>query len=316
MKMKCSCGKTAVYYRKNEGNFYCKACFCAQFEKKVKKHVRQGNLVTPGDVIAVALSGGKDSCSALYLMTKIFSNRKDVRIFAITIDEGIRGYRDRSLKNAKKLAKSLGVEHHVVGFKQVFGADLDGIVRKISRVPAGNEFGGICTWCGVFRRYALNKSAREFGATKLCTGHNLDDEAQTLLINCLKGDINKLFRSNLQLPSQKQQKTMLVQRIKPLRMVPEREIALYAMLNGINNHWGECPYASGIRFEARDFLNSLEANHPGIKFGLVETFNAILSRISDQKHVENSEILSCDRCGEPTSSKKCKTCTLVDALRQ
>ncbi len=314
--MKCSCGKNAVYYRRNEGNFYCKSCFCAQFEKRVKKHVRQGNLVAPGDVIAVALSGGKDSSSALYLMTKIFSNRKDVKVFALTIDEGIRDYRDKSLENARKLAKSLGVEHHVVSFKRVFGTGLDGIVRKLSRAPAGNEFGGVCTWCGVFRRHALNKSARELGATKLCTGHNLDDEAQTLLINCLKGDANKLFRSNPHQLASNGQKSSFVQRIKPLRMIPEKEIALYAMLNGINNYWGECPYASGIRFEVRDFLNALETNHPGIKFGLVETFDTILSRVSNRKDAENSEILLCDSCGEPSSSKKCKACVLADALRQ
>ncbi|MFH1106174.1 MAG: TIGR00269 family protein [Candidatus Aenigmatarchaeota archaeon] len=314
--MKCSCGKEAVYYRRNEGNFYCKACFCDQFEKKVKKHIRQGNLVAPGDAIAVALSGGKDSSTALYLMAKTFSKRKDVRIFALTIDEGIKGYRNRSLENAKALAKSLGVEHHVVSFKRVFGMSLDGIIRKLGRTPLKSGLGGACTWCGVFRRYALNKSARELGATKVCTGHNLDDEAQTFLINCLKGDTNKLFRSNSQIPSRKQQKTGFVQRIKPLRLIPEKEIALYAMLGGINNYWGECPYASGMRFEVRDFLNTLETNHPGIKFGLVEAFDSILSHAAAGKNVEESEILACESCGEPSSSKKCKACTLVDFIRK
>ena len=144
--MKCSCGKPAVYYRRNEGNFYCKACFCAQFEKRFKKNIRQNNLVAAGDVIAVALSGGKDSSTALSLMSKTFSKRRDVRIFALTIDEGIKGYRNRSLESAKALAKSLGVEHHTASFKSVFGADLDGIIKKLSRTHLGGEFGGVCTW--------------------------------------------------------------------------------------------------------------------------------------------------------------------------
>ncbi len=303
----CSCGKKAVYTRKYEGNSYCAACFREQFERRVKRTIREHGLIDKGDVIAVGVSGGKDSSVVLSLMKKIFGKRPDIKIIAVSVDEGIKGYRDKGLAVTKKLAKRLDVDHYVVGFKDNFGKSLDDIMKR----GAGNL--NSCTFCGVFRRYLLNRAARELGATKVCTGHNMDDEAQAVLINYLKGDLNRLARMGPR-PALKNN-VKFVPRIKPLRDIPEKEVALYAISSRVGNYWGECPYVSGIRFEVRDFLNSVESRHPGTKLSFLRTFDSMLPVL--RKTVLDSgpkELVGCEICGEPCSGKVCKVCELLNKL--
>jgi cytoplasmic tRNA 2-thiolation protein 1 len=59
---------------------------------------------------------------------------------------------------------------------------MDEIVREIGRKNN-------CTFCGVFRRQALDRGAALLRATKMVTGHNADDVAETVLLNILRGDI-------------------------------------------------------------------------------------------------------------------------------
>ncbi len=302
----CSCGKKPVYERKYEGNSYCASCFKAQFEKRVKRTIREHGLVGKNDTIVVGVSGGKDSSVVLMLMKKIFGKRPDIRIIAVSIDEGIRNYRDKSLEVTKKLAKRLGVEHYTAGFRENLGKGLDEIMKR------SHEKLNSCTFCGVFRRYLLNRAARELGATKVCTGHNMDDEAQAVLINYLKGDAKRLARMGPNPSIAKNGK--FIPRIKPLRDVPEKESALYAILAGAGNYWGECPYVSGIRFEVRDFLNETETRHPGTKFSFLRTFDSMLPVIRETAKKTKKEIVECGICGEPCSGSVCKVCGLLDKL--
>lgn len=303
----CSCGKKAVYTRKYEGNSYCASCFKEQFERRVKRTIREHSLVDKGDIIVVGVSGGKDSSVVLSLMKKIFGKRPDIKIIAVSVDEGIKGYRDKSLVATKKLAKSLGIAYHTIGFKDNFGKSLDDIMKH----GVGNL--NSCTFCGVFRRYLLNRAARELGATKVCTGHNADDEAQAVLINYLKGDLNRLARMGPKPALTSSGK--FIPRIKPLRDIPEKEVALYAIVSKVGNYWGECPYVSGIRFEVRDFLNAVESHHPGTKLSFLRTFDSMLPTL--RKTVLDSgqkELIECETCGEPCSGKVCKVCELLDKL--
>lgn len=311
---KCSwCGKKAVFFRKYEGKYLCKYHFCQSIEKKVRRVVRKHRMIHPGDRICVAVSGGKDSSVVLYLLHQIVKNRRDIRLFAVSIDEGIEGYRPESLKMAESLCKKLGIEHHVYTFKEMFGEELDSRMKKV-RADDSLQIKESCTYCGVGRRYAMNKFSRVLGATKLATGHNLDDEAQAVLLNYIRGD---LFRASRMGPdtdrgANGKKDSMFVSRIKPLREIPEREVGLYALLKGLEVHQTECPYASGIRFEARDFLNHLEDKYPGIKFSILETFEKIIPYIRQFAQKEIGDLVLCRKCGEPSSHEVCKTCELWD----
>jgi uncharacterized protein (TIGR00269 family) len=158
------------------------------------------------------------------------------------------------------------------------------------------------------RRSLMNQAARELGARKLATAHNLDDEVQAIMLNYIRADFSRLYR----LGPAYSAKEGFVPRIKPLREVPEKEMALYALLKRINVHIGVCPYARGIHSEIRDFLNKLEENHPNSKFMVLRMFDRM--KPSLLKAVPDFEIGKCERCGEPTSTNTCKKCELLNQL--
>ena len=101
----------------------------------------------------LGLSGGKDSVMLLDILNSI-KKRNIIDLMAVTIDEGICGYREEGIEIAARNAKKLGVEHRVVSFKEYFGMTLDDIISK-NNVKEGRR--NACTYCGVFRRWIFNR---------------------------------------------------------------------------------------------------------------------------------------------------------------
>jgi uncharacterized protein (TIGR00269 family) len=257
-------------------------------------------MVESGDRIAIALSGGKDSVVLTYVLNRIYEGRKDLEFAAITVDEGIKGYRPPTVEIARKVTSSLGIEHHIVSFKEMFGATLDEMIEKGNKKP--------CTYCGVFRKYLLNKTAREIGATKLAMGHNLDDEVQTILLNFLQSDIARLARL---IPQRKQEK--LVLRIKPLREVYEKEVVVYAILFGLSMDMNECPYSRfPVRAAVRDFLYDFENKYPGRKFSVMRSFESLIPCFKEL--YPQIKLNACKKCNEPTPAEICQACLLRNEL--
>ena len=258
-------------------------------------------MVIPGDHVAVGMSGGKDSAVTLSILTETFGKRPEIKFTAITIDEGIEGYRNFSIPKVKELCDRLGVPHVVVSFKDEVGCTLDDMLKRERKEAS-------CTYCGVFRRMLLNKKAREIGANKLATGHNLDDDAQTVLLNVLNGDVERLARLR---PSRIQEG--LVPRIKPLMDIPEREIALYAFLKKLPFYLGECPYAhESLRGEVKDMLNDFESRHPGTKYSIMRGFDSIVDCLKEKYRQVPLE--KCAICGEPSIDKTCQGCKLKQRI--
>jgi len=293
-----------VYNRRYAGALLCDRCLIKSVERRFRQSVNEHKLVSPGDRVAVAVSGGKDSVTCMHLLAS-YCKEKRCELVAVTVDEGIKEYRGESLPIARENAEALGVEHHIVSFKRAFGSTLDTMVRLAARKKTGLN---PCTYCGVLRRSILNQAARELGADKLATGHNLDDEVQAIMLNYIRADLLRLYR----LGPTYSLREGFVPRIKPLREIPEKEVALYALLKGTNIHLGVCPYASGIHMEIRDFLNRLETNHPNSKFMTLRMFEHIKPHLAGA--VPDFEMLKCENCGEPTSSKLCKTCELLEKI--
>ncbi|MCK4968033.1 MAG: TIGR00269 family protein [Candidatus Aenigmarchaeota archaeon] len=301
--MKCTtCGKKAVINRVYEGRALCENHFLKSVEKSVSKTIRDNGLLKRGEHIAVGFSGGKDSSMLLYLLRKL-SKARDLKITAILVDEGIKGYRDVSIPDAQKFCDDLDVKLHIVSFKKEIGKKLDDIVKKNKDKTLNG-----CTYCGVFRRKLINEEARRIGADKVAIGHNLDDEAQSIMANYIRGDISRGSRIGAKAFVAQDEK--FVPRIKPLRDVPEKECALYCILRKFNVDFGECPYASeSFRWSVRDIVNDLEVKYPGTKFNILRTFDKIKPAIIDITKKE-SKINKCTLCGEPTSRDICKACEL------
>jgi uncharacterized protein (TIGR00269 family) len=296
--MKCSrCRRNAVLYQKYSSAHLCSKHFIEDVERKIKRDIRKHRMVERGDIIAVALSGGKDSTALLCILHKLFYRRPDVNLVAITIDEGITGYREHTIKHAQYLTAHLKITHVIRSFKDAYGKTLDEIVRDTGRNP--------CSVCGVLRKNLLNKTARELHATKLAIGHNLDDEAQTILMNYLRADTERMLRmipGNIQ-PG-------LVPRIKPLRSIPEKEIALYNLLHDLPLDTHTCPYATtALRADVRDLLNNYEVKHPGTKYALLAGFEKITESLRQTHTI--TPVKKCTQCGEPTGGKLCKTCQIL-----
>ena len=295
----CSkCKAPAVTFIRYNGTHLCSNHFIDYFEKRVKKEIKKQGKNPKNIKIGVAVSGGKDSVVALHMIHKIFSKRPDVKIIAITVDEGIKGYRDESIKYAIKNCKKLKIEHHVVSFKELLNTTMDEIALKKDEL-------GECSYCGVFRRFCLNQKAKELGINKLVTGHNLDDMAQSILMNFVNSDLKKLAR----LGPHKKVQPGLVPRMLPLRSIPEKENALYAILKKIDFHDAECPYAvRALRGSFRDIVDSLEFQNPGTRHSILNSYDAIKELLLDK--YPPADLNKCKICGEPTSQKLCKACIL------
>ncbi|NOQ37717.1 TIGR00269 family protein [archaeon] len=307
--MKCSrCEKKAVYYRKYEGQWQCRNHFTRSVEQRARKTIRTNSLIEHGDRIAVGISGGKDSLTMLYFLDKLTKRRKDISIFAILIDEGIKGYREHGKKTALDYCEKLGISLVIASFEQEYGMPLDKMIKEGKKIDKTVR---ACTYCGVFRRKLLNDTARELKATKLAIGHNLDDEAQSIMANNIRGDMQRSAR--LGAKAMVVEDKRLIPRIKPLRDIPEKEVALFAMLNNIPVDFSECPYAEeSFRWSVRDMINNLEDKYPGTKYSIVRTFDQMLPTI--KKAFANTKIGTCERCKEPTANNICKTCILLKKL--
>ena len=267
--------------------------------KKFKETVRINNYIDHGDTVACGVSGGKDSLALLYLLKELQAKVR-FNLFAICIDEGIAGYRDVSLPYVKRACEGLEVPLYVHSFKDAYGYSLDEITSMEDRL-------GACSYCGVFRRALLNTASREHGATKLALGHNLDDEAQVILMNMLRGDFARFGRTGT---FYKNVNEKFVPRIKPLRDIPEKEIVLYAVLSGIDFDFEECPYApEAFRDDVRVFLNEMEEKRPGTKHALMRTYDKMYPLFNEA--LQPDSIPSCTICGEPSIGAVCKKCEML-----
>jgi len=295
------CKRRPIILVRYSGAHLCTKHFCEFVEKRVKHEIRQQVDLGRGKKIAVAVSGGKDSTVALDLVHKILGSRKDLEICAITVDEGIAGYRDSSIPIVESNCRELGIEHFVVSFESMFGTTMDRIAKRERELAT-------CSYCGVLRRAALNRAAKECNASHLATGLNLDDTAQSILMNFARGDMERLARLG---PHKKVQKG-LVPRIQPLRTIPESETTLYAVARKLKFHDLECPYApEALRNAYRSVIFELEDKYPGTRHSILRSYDEL--RPALENIYQPAKLMTCE-CGEPTMSGKCKACELTESL--
>lgn len=302
--MKCdNCGKEAITFIRYNGAHLCEEHFVKYFEKRVKREIRKQVNLYPGDKIAVAVSGGKDSMVTLKMLHQTFRERRDIEVHAISCDEGAKGYRSKCIEIVKRYCEKEGIQHHVVNFYDNFKMTMD----EIAPVSGENS---PCTYCGVLRRKCLNVVAKGIGAKYLATGHNLDDMSQSILMNFVRGDIERLARLG---PHTKVQPG-LIPRFHPLRMIPEKESLLYAMVTGMEFYAEPCPYrGEALRNQYREIVDDLEMRSPGSKFSIISSYDQLKPMLDSS--IESAQLKNCS-CGEPTLGRKCKACEYEALLKK
>ncbi len=303
MEIKIGCCSEKPVISLYSGEKLCKSHFIEYFENKVFKTIRQFDLLNKEENIGVALSGGKDSLTVLSILNRLSKENPKIKISAIAIDEGIAGYRDKTLITAKEFCDKNKIEFHIFSYKEEFGLTLDEMLKTLNVKP--------CTICGIFRRYLLNKKSRELKLTKLVTGHNLDDECQSILMNQMRNDLRASARLGPKVGLIQNNK--FVQRIKPLYLCTEKEVTTYAFINGLLDNFNECPNAiHSFRAQVRDTLNDLENKFSGTKYSVVNSFLQILPYLKEK--FRDGEIKICSNCGEPAANEICNACIYLGKL--
>lgn len=300
--MKCDlCGREAVTFLKYNGSHLCDVHFMEFFVRRVKKEVRKEVSLHRGDTVGVAVSGGKDSMVTLSILHSIFNERNGICLVCISIDEGIEGYRPPSLDIVRGYCKENGIEYRERSFKELGGLTMDAVA------PLSRD-GSPCTYCGVFRRKLMNDEARKVGAKYLATGHNLDDVSQSVMMNFVRGDVERLAR----LGPHTTVRPGLIPRFYPLRMTPEKESLLYAIVAGVPFWDGECPYwTEALRNEYREVVDGLEDRSPGTKYSIVSSYDKLRPLLKENAGPREPRFCS---CGEPCNGVRCKACEYQDYL--
>lgn len=298
--MKCHrCGGQAAYSRKYSGEDLCRECFSRSILKKTAKTVSRYKMIRAGQLVCVGVSGGKDSLALLYVLSRMAAER-NFRIVAVTIDEGIPGYRDEALGIVDRYCGELGVEYRVYSYGDLFGMTLEEALGRRDDSTTS------CAICGTLRRRALDRAAEDVGADVIATAHNKDDSLQTFLINMISGDITRIGWMGPGAPADG------IRKIKPFDEIHESEIAFFAFVNDIPFQAEQCPHMNeGIRTEIREFLNSLEAGHAGAKNNLYRSAQKITEAVH---RTARKEQLTCPGCGSRCTGDSCSVCSIIVRL--
>jgi len=295
----CSyCADPAVFVERASELHLCGAHLKESVERRVYEEIQR---YTISGTLGVAFSGGKDSTALLAALSKL-QKKLNISLIALTIDEGIAGYREETIAHAKQVCMTLSIPHKMISFKELFGRDLDEIMSASATSNA-------CTFCGILRRRALEVLAEREGISIITTGHNQNDIAQTFLMNLFSADLKKMVAGSFGTEGS----SRFSMRLKPLFAVSEREVTIYGMLAGLFAELVECPYAHhALRGEVRSMLSDLEYRRPGATSNIALCEREIRTELLRRREATNvSPLIPCTICGWPGSGEVCQVCTIL-----
>ena len=289
----------------------CRECFYMHVEETVHKTITEAQLFRKGERVAIAASGGKDSTVLAHVLTTL-NRRHDYQLdlCLLSVDEGIAGYRDDSLETVKRNETQYGIPLKVVSYEQLYGWSMDAIVSQVGRKNN-------CTFCGVFRRQALDRGAVMLQVDQIVTGHNADDIAETVLMNLLRGDFARLQRCT----AIKTATSDTMPRSKPFKYIYEKEIVMYAYFKKLDYFSTECTYSpNAYRGYARAFLKELECVRPAVILDIIHAGEAFQCPTEVRLDVPDSNghvaLRSCQTCGYMSSRAICNACVLLEGLNK
>ncbi len=301
--MKChTCGGAAVINMRQHRLSLCAEHYLEWFLRQAQRAIERHSMFGPDDKVLVAVSGGKDSLGLWDVLLRL-GYAADGLYIKLGIEEG--DYSQKSLGFVERFAAEReGASFRVVDVGEVYGRSVPEIAREKRR---GRK---VCSLCGLIKRHVMNRVAYEGDYAALATGHNLDDEAATLMINTLRWQTGYLARQAPVLPATHPR---LARKVKPFYRLYERETAAYVLVRGIDYIYDECPYA--VRAKTifyKGLLNQLEGRSPGAKLSFYLDF----LRARKEKRLvfaeeERVELKECECCGQPTTAPQlCAFCRL------
>ena len=307
--MKCrKCGQRASFNMRHHKLALCKSHYLEWLPEQTERVIKKYRMFHRNDRVLVAVSGGKDSLALWDILWRLGCTADGIYI-NLGIDGGS-SYSEESQHKCENFARERNLNLIIENIQEQYEKnipDLAGLSRRGHQKP--------CAICGMVKRHVMNRVAHDGSYDVLVTGHNLDDEAATLLSNTMNWIPEYLVRQG---PVLEAKQPGLVRKAKPLFRFYERETAAYALLRGIDYIMDECPFAEGTKsILYKQILNQMEADRPGIKLNFYLSYlmakeNGLFSPQADQ----GAEMLhACQVCGQPTSTPgECSFCRMIQKV--
>lgn len=268
--------------------------------RRVFRTIEKERLVEKGDKIFVALSGGKDSASALIALSQFLKESSldfELKGFHINLDLQ---NSDRIEKVVRKQAKMASVNLLTVNLKDV-GIDLEKLAKNSNRP--------ICSVCGIVKRRLMNKIPRENGATKVATGHHMDDFIVFFFKNILGRNFSWIAKFK---PKIESTHPKVLCKIRPLFYVGGKENETFCKVFKIPFVPEDvCPFSDlKAKVEKKrwyELIYEIEEWQKDFRFQLAKS----IEKMSDFFESKETPIRECSICGEPTNQEICAFCKLM-----
>ena len=277
----------------------CREHFVAWFERYLERTIKAFRMFSRKEKILVAVSGGKDSLTLWQALTSL-GYEADGLFICLGIEED--SFSLLSRRAVEAMAERLGRPLHIVDMKTELGFTIPDLKKKTRKY---------CSMCGTVKRYYLNLLAKRLGYTVIATGHNLDDEASSLLGNLLNWNLKYLAKKYPVLPEEHG----FVRKVKPLCRFPAREIRTYAEIRKLPYLSESCPLSEdATRPFYAEMMDELEEKAPGTKLRFYLDYLRKARPLFAEKKEEflERELITCETCGEPAVSSPCLVCRLKE----
>jgi tRNA 2-thiocytidine biosynthesis protein TtcA len=237
--------------------------YCLNVLKRIERTIIKQKLISEGDRILIALSGGKDSLILLEALAKV---KRDlplrIELFAIHIQIENIGY-SSDTDYIQMLCDSLSIPFTI----KSFSVDLTAEKKK--------EICFVCSW---HRRKAIFEATRELSCNKLAFGHHMDDALETLFMNMIyHGSVSampyilSMFDDRVKL-------------IRPLLELSNSELEKFASLREYRRELKICPFAGSKRKEMAEFINQLETKHKHARKSIFRSLDNIYPEYLPKYH--------------------------------
>ena len=209
----------------------------------VRRCVEDYHMISPGDKIAVGVSGGKDSLVLLKLLSGL-RQYMDFELEAITIDMGL----GMDYSGIEAMCRELDVQYTIVK------TEIAPIIFDYRKEK------NPCSMCSKMRRGALNQALLDRGLTKLALGHHYDDAVETFMMNLLFEGRIGCFQ-----PVTNLDRTGIIQ-IRPMLYIHEKTVDSFATRFELPVVANRCPVDKQTkREEIKNLVYELSSTYPDLK---------------------------------------------------
>ena len=287
--MQCAaCRREAVVFQPYSGKHLCSVHFTKDFEAKAKRAIRKNRWLLPGDHTAVVLTGDAAQAALLVFLHKLTKDRRDVRLSAIVIDEGV----GEPAGCARQAAERCGIGIFAGSCAERYGTTRERLVQNEGVTAASRT-------CRVLTGDLAAEIAAANGITRLAIATTVDDPAIRFFSDLLNGTVEQtLFaRETVGL--------LKIPVIRPFMDIPKTEVHRYAELIGAETGSTGTTVPTGDS-DAEAVLAAYDKRHPATKFALANLAGT-LAEISGKNRTEGN---TCPDCGGTLENETCYACSI------